>query len=61
VLVSYDAFGLFEGPVPPFVKQYARLGELLSAAAAAYAEDVREGRYPAREQPTPALSGTAVK
>ncbi len=61
VLVSYDAFGLFEGPVPPFVKQYARLGELLAAAAAAYAEDVREGRYPAQEQPTPALSGTAAK
>ena len=61
VLVSYDAFGLFEGPVPPFVKQYARLGELLTTAAAAYAEDVREGRYPAHEQPTPALSGTAVK
>jgi 3-methyl-2-oxobutanoate hydroxymethyltransferase len=61
VLVCYDAFGLFEGPVPPFVKQYARLGELLAAAAAAYAEDVREGRYPAQEQPAPALSGTAVK
>ena len=46
VLVSYDAFGLFEGPVPPFVKQYARLGELMLAAAEAYADDVREGRYP---------------
>ena len=61
VLVCYDAFGLFEGPVPPFVKQYARIGELLAAAAAAYAEDVREGRYPAREEPAPALSGTAAK
>jgi 3-methyl-2-oxobutanoate hydroxymethyltransferase len=61
VLVCYDAFGLFEGPVPPFVKQYARLGELLTAAAAAYADDVREGRYPEQEHPAPALSGTAVK
>jgi 3-methyl-2-oxobutanoate hydroxymethyltransferase len=61
VLVSYDAFGLFEGPVPPFVKQYARIGELLTAAAAAYAGDVREGRYPPQDQPAPALSGTAVK
>jgi 3-methyl-2-oxobutanoate hydroxymethyltransferase len=61
VLVSYDAFGLFDGPVPPFVKQYARLGELLVSAAAAYAGDVREGRYPEQERRSPALSGTAVK
>ena len=47
VLVSYDALGLFEGPVPPFVKQYAQIGELMVQAAKAYAEDVREGRYPA--------------
>ncbi|MGD0200933.1 MAG: 3-methyl-2-oxobutanoate hydroxymethyltransferase [Bryobacteraceae bacterium] len=46
VLVCYDVFGLYEGAVPPFVKQYARLGELMTAAAAAYAADVREGRYP---------------
>jgi 3-methyl-2-oxobutanoate hydroxymethyltransferase len=54
VLVTYDAFGLFEGPVPPFVKQYARLGETMVAAAETYAEEVREGRYP--PEPTPALS-----
>lgn len=47
VLVSYDALGLFEGPVPPFVKQYAQLGELMVEAVKAYADDVREGRYPA--------------
>ena len=46
VLVSYDALGLFEGPVPPFVKQYAQLGELMVEAVKAYAADVREGRYP---------------
>ncbi|MGE5647564.1 MAG: 3-methyl-2-oxobutanoate hydroxymethyltransferase [Acidobacteriota bacterium] len=61
VLVSYDAFGLYDGAVPPFVKQYARLGELMTEAAAAYAEDVREGRYPAREQPARELSGAVVK
>jgi 3-methyl-2-oxobutanoate hydroxymethyltransferase len=61
VLVSYDAFGLFDGPVPPFVKQYARLGELLVSAAAAYAADVREGRYPAQERPASKLPETAVK
>lgn len=61
VLVSYDAFGLFDGTVPPFVKQYARLGELLVSAAAAYAADVREGRYPAQERPASKLPETAVK
>jgi 3-methyl-2-oxobutanoate hydroxymethyltransferase len=50
VLVSYDAFGLYDGPVPPFVKQYARLGEEMTAAAKAYAEEVREGAFPAAEQ-----------
>jgi 3-methyl-2-oxobutanoate hydroxymethyltransferase len=50
VLVSYDALGLFEGPVPPFVKQYAQIGELMVKAVKAYADDVREGRYPATEK-----------
>ena len=43
VLVSYDAFGLSEGPVPPFAKQYAQLGESMLTAARAYIEDVRAG------------------
>lgn len=46
VLVSNDAFGLFEGPTPPFVRKYANLAELLSAAARAYIDDVRSGRFP---------------
>jgi len=49
VLVSYDIFGLYEGPLPPFVRQYARLGELMVEAARAYAEDVRQGRFPPQE------------
>lgn len=40
VLVSYDALGLSE-VVPPFVKQYAQLGEQIVSAAKAYIEDVR--------------------
>jgi 3-methyl-2-oxobutanoate hydroxymethyltransferase len=56
VLVCYDAFGINDGAVPPFVKQYAQIGEELMAAAGAYAEDVRAGRYPARES---ASLGTA--
>jgi 3-methyl-2-oxobutanoate hydroxymethyltransferase len=50
VLVSYDAFGLYTGSVPPFVKQYARLGELITEAAKSYAEEVREGVFPTVEQ-----------
>ena len=49
VLVSYDAFGLFETFVPRFVKQYARLGDQMATAAKEYIADVREGRFPARE------------
>jgi 3-methyl-2-oxobutanoate hydroxymethyltransferase len=51
VLVSYDAFGINDGRVPPFVKRYAQLGEALTAAAAAYAEDVRTGGYPPDDAP----------
>lgn len=47
ILVSYDAFGLFDGFVPPFVKQYAQLGEIMHKAAQSYIEDVHEGRFPA--------------
>jgi 3-methyl-2-oxobutanoate hydroxymethyltransferase len=47
VLVSYDAFGLYDELVPRFVKQYARLGAALTAAAKEYIADVTEGRFPA--------------
>jgi 3-methyl-2-oxobutanoate hydroxymethyltransferase len=50
VLVSYDAFGLNEESVPPFVKQYAQLGELMVEAAKTYAEDVRQGRFPSLDR-----------
>jgi 3-methyl-2-oxobutanoate hydroxymethyltransferase len=50
VLVSYDAFGLNDESAPPFVKQYASLGEEMVAAARAYAEDVRRGRFPVLER-----------
>jgi 3-methyl-2-oxobutanoate hydroxymethyltransferase len=50
VLVSYDAFGMHDGPMPPFVKQYAHLGEEMVKAARNYADDVRAGRFPAAEQ-----------
>jgi 3-methyl-2-oxobutanoate hydroxymethyltransferase len=46
VLVSYDVLGLFDTFVPPFVKQYANLGEEIVGAARNYANDVRQGSYP---------------
>jgi 3-methyl-2-oxobutanoate hydroxymethyltransferase len=46
VLVSYDAFGLFDEFVPSFVKQYARMGEEMARAAAEYTAEVRDGRFP---------------
>jgi 3-methyl-2-oxobutanoate hydroxymethyltransferase len=46
VLVSYDAFGLNDESVPPFVKQYANLAKQMVDAAKEYAQDVRCGRFP---------------
>jgi len=45
VLVSYDMLGLFDCS-PPFVKQYAQLGETILHAAREYARDVRQRLYP---------------
>ena len=50
VLVSYDTFGLFQGSVPPFVKQYAQLGDQILEATRTYIEDVRTGRFPTVEE-----------
>jgi 3-methyl-2-oxobutanoate hydroxymethyltransferase len=50
VLVSYDAFGLYE-PVPPFVRQYAQLGEAVVNATKSYIDDVRFGRFPSGQSP----------
>lgn len=48
VLVSYDAFGLYTGAfLPPFAKQYARLGEAMADAARQYIDEVRAGSFPA--------------
>jgi 3-methyl-2-oxobutanoate hydroxymethyltransferase len=56
VLVSYDMLGLFEGPVPPFAKQYAKLAEEAARAAREYIDEVRTGRYPL--VPAPAAAST---
>jgi 3-methyl-2-oxobutanoate hydroxymethyltransferase len=46
VLVSYDMLGLFQEFVPSFVKQYAKLGDQVIAAARSYADEVRSGAFP---------------
>ena len=47
ILVSYDAFGLFDSFVPSFVKRYASLGSTILDATQHYIDDVRTGSFPA--------------
>ena len=49
VLVMHDMLGLTAGKSPKFVKAYADLAETVRRAFTAYAEEVREGVYPAPE------------
>lgn len=46
VLVSYDAFGLYDRIAPKFVKQYAHLGEEMTSAAKKYIAEVEHGEFP---------------
>jgi len=46
VLVCYDFLGLFQGFVPRFVKRYAELGDVVTAATRAYVSEVRAGQFP---------------
>jgi len=48
ILVLEDMLGLNPNP-PKFVRQYANLGGAIEAAVQAYAIDVRERRFPGRE------------
>ena len=54
VLVSDDMLGLFTDFTPKFVHRYAELGEAISKAAAAYAEDVRARKFPSDKHVFPA-------
>lgn len=60
VLVSYDAFGLFQGRVPRFVKRYADLGGAMTEATRAYIDDVRGGIFPGAEHSIAAPTLTTV-
>lgn len=46
VLVWHDLLGFYHGRSPRFVKRYADLATTIRDAVAAYADDVREGRFP---------------
>jgi 3-methyl-2-oxobutanoate hydroxymethyltransferase len=46
VLVWHDLLGLYNGPSPRFVKRYADLATTIRDAVSAYADDVRERRFP---------------
>lgn len=49
ILVTDDMLGLFADFTPRFVRRYAELGPAVTAAVAAYAEDVRARRFPGPE------------
>jgi 3-methyl-2-oxobutanoate hydroxymethyltransferase len=49
ILVIDDMLGLFTEFTPKFVKRYRELGDEIKAAARDYAEEVRQGRFPAPE------------
>jgi 3-methyl-2-oxobutanoate hydroxymethyltransferase len=50
ILVLHDMIGLSLGHTPKFTRRYANVGEAISHAVTAYAEDVRQGRFPADEE-----------
>ncbi|RMF74247.1 MAG: 3-methyl-2-oxobutanoate hydroxymethyltransferase [Acidobacteria bacterium] len=50
VLVFHDVLGLSEGPTPRFVRRYADLQAAAVEALARFADDVRRGTFPAREE-----------
>jgi 3-methyl-2-oxobutanoate hydroxymethyltransferase len=46
VLVWHDMLGLYDGSAPRFVKQYARVGEVIRSALESYVDDVQHRRFP---------------
>jgi 3-methyl-2-oxobutanoate hydroxymethyltransferase len=49
VLVFHDMLGLYDGRSPRFVKRFAEAKTAMVEGMRAYAEEVREGRFPAEE------------
>ncbi|PKA43651.1 3-methyl-2-oxobutanoate hydroxymethyltransferase (plasmid) [Rhizobium sullae] len=49
ILVADDMLGMFTDFTPKFVKRYAGLAQAIDDAASAYADDVRNHRFPGKE------------
>ena len=49
VLIYHEVIGMHTGQAPRYVKQYAAVGEQITAAVARYCSEVRDGQFPARE------------
>src|SRR5258706_581338 len=50
VMVMHDLLGLEPSWKPRFVRRYAEMGKAVGAAFAAYAADVRAGRFPSDDE-----------
>jgi 3-methyl-2-oxobutanoate hydroxymethyltransferase len=60
VLVFHDLLGLNGGRAPKFVRRYADLRTDATSAVAAFADDVRSGRYPSEAETYHFADGTQV-
>ncbi len=49
VLIYHEVIGMHTGQAPRYVKQYAAVGEQISAAVTRYCSEVRGGKFPDRE------------
>src|SRR5207245_5127125 len=49
VLIWHDLFGLYHGHTPKFARRYGEAGRVIAEGLAAYAADVRAGRFPSED------------
>jgi 3-methyl-2-oxobutanoate hydroxymethyltransferase len=61
LMICSDLLGVFQAFTPKFVRQYARLGEAMRDAFAAYVDDVRGQRFPGEEHQYRMLEGELEK
>ncbi len=50
VLVFHDLLGLYDGPMPRFVRSYGDFGKQMREALGRFREDVLSGRFPSEEE-----------
>ncbi|MDJ0842055.1 MAG: 3-methyl-2-oxobutanoate hydroxymethyltransferase [Acidobacteriota bacterium] len=60
VLVTHDLLGLNFGHTPKFVRQFANLGELGTAAVKGFCQSVKEGSFPTLDESYSARKNKAV-